>query len=69
MKTDPKVAKAHIEARLKEKVSRPSTASVDREAARAVANVESERKAFNANRVSESKSISKRVFSTPKRGR
>ena len=69
MKTSKKEADAHIAARMKEKVSRPSTASVDRDAARAVANVESERKAFNANRVSESKSISKRVFSTPKRGR
>jgi len=69
MKTSKKAEDAHIAAQLHEKTHRPSTASVDREAARADANVESERKAFNANRVSESKSISKRVFSTPKRGR
>ena len=69
MKTSKKAADAHVAARLHEKTHRTSTASIDREAARTVANVESERKAFNANRVSESKSISKRVFSTPKRGR
>jgi len=69
METSKKEAQAHIDARMKEKVSRPSTASVDREAARAVANVEAERAAFNANRVSESKSISNRVFSTPRKGR
>ena len=69
MKTGKKEADAHIAGRLAEKTHRPSTASVDREAARAVANVEAERAAFNANRVSESKSISKRVFSTPRKGR
>ena len=68
MKTSKKEADAHVAARLHEKTHRPSTASIDREAARAVANVESERKAFNANRVSESKSIASKIFS-PRKGR
>ena len=68
MKTSKKEADAHIAGRLAEKTHRPSTANVDRDAARAVANVESERKAFNANRVSESKSIASKIFS-PRKGR
>ena len=68
MKVDNKAAKQFIEDQLREKTQRPSNAAVDREAARAVANVESERKAFNAKRVSESKSIASKILS-PKRGR
>ena len=68
MTTSKKAADAHVAARLHEKTHRTSIASIDREAARAVANVESERKAFNANRVSESKSIAFKIFS-PRKGR
>ena len=68
MKTSKKESDAHVATRLHEKTHRPSTASVDREAARAVSNVESERKEFNAKRVSESKSIASKIFS-PRKGR
>jgi len=70
MKTSKKEADAHIAARMKEKVSRPSTASVDRDAARAVANVEAEWRTFNAKRVADSNSIAANIFSKdPKKGR
>ena len=68
MKTSKKEADAHIAARLQEKTHRPSTRAIENDAARAVANVESERKAFNAKRVSESKSIASKILS-PKKGR
>jgi len=68
MKVDNKAAKQFIEDQLREKTHRRSTASVDREAARAVENVEKERKAFNVSREREAKSIASKILS-PKKGR
>ena len=68
MKTSKKEADAHIAARLQEKTHRPSTRAIDNDAARAVENVEKERKAFNVSREREAKSIASKILS-PKKGR
>ena len=69
MKTDPKVAKKYIEDRLHEKTTRPSTRATDNEAARMVARKEAEIAAMNKANEKLSRSISTRIFSTPKKGR
>ena len=71
MKTDPKVAKAHIEDRLREKTSRPraigglDTAQANRMVERKEAEIAAQRAAANKASVD----ISRRIFSTPKKGR
>ena len=68
MKSSKKAADAYIAARLREKTTRPSTHAIDNDAARAVENVEKERKAFNVSREREAKSIASKILS-PKKGR
>jgi len=69
MKTSKKEADAHIAARLAEKTTHPSTRATDAEAARAVSRKESEIRAMNAANEKLSRTVSKQIFSTPKKGR